>query len=236
MDAVTPLQARRMSAAAALETRDVVQGARVVARGSRIETWLRSESPSWSELRSIRVSAAEPDLAISLPHNRSCVARGLRMVSVFDYGGVTPGGRELLASEVDGLYLFAYAPLQMKVVNMRTVLLQGPFREDEPTVMALTDPATIEAAVRYWRAVIGTAVPCRPMRAAPPGLSPRQHQVLALLGQDLSDERVASVLGVSIRTVRSDVARALRTLGVGSRFAAGVEYAALSTRSVMPER
>jgi DNA-binding NarL/FixJ family response regulator len=57
----------------------------------------------------------------------------------------------------------------------------------------------------------------------PPGdLTPRQGQVVALMASGANDDAIAAALGVSVRTVRSDVAGILDALGVQSRFAAGV--------------
>ena len=53
-------------------------------------------------------------------------------------------------------------------------------------------------------------------------LTPRQRQVVALMATGTGDEAIAASLGVSVRTVRSDIAALLDVLGVKTRFAAGV--------------
>jgi DNA-binding NarL/FixJ family response regulator len=65
--------------------------------------------------------------------------------------------------------------------------------------------------------------------SAPPDvmpLSPRERQVLELVGRGLTNGEVASVLGVSIATVRTHVEHLLRMLGVSNR----VEAVALALR------
>ena len=67
-----------------------------------------------------------------------------------------------------------------------------------------------------------------PARAHPvmphstPGLSPRQTQVLALLGEGLSNQEIGSRLGVSAGTAKLHVAVVLRRLKVPNRAAAAV--------------
>jgi DNA-binding CsgD family transcriptional regulator len=51
-------------------------------------------------------------------------------------------------------------------------------------------------------------------------LTPRQHEVLALLAQGASTEQIAQSLTVTETTVRNYVREILRRLGVGSRLAA----------------
>jgi DNA-binding NarL/FixJ family response regulator len=53
-------------------------------------------------------------------------------------------------------------------------------------------------------------------------LTPRQRQVVALMADGLGDDAIATAIGVSTRTVRSDIAALLDLLGVRTRFAAGV--------------
>lgn len=53
----------------------------------------------------------------------------------------------------------------------------------------------------------------------------RPAQALNLLAQGLTDAAVARSLGVSVRTVRADVARMMSTMAAESRFQAGVRAA-----------
>jgi DNA-binding NarL/FixJ family response regulator len=110
----------------------------------------------------------------------------------------------------------------MKIVDRRSVLLQGPVIDGEPTVMSVSSAPCLEAAWRYWEAAIASAFPAADGVATIDDLTSRQRQVAALLATGIGDEAIAASLGVSVRTVRSDVAALLDTLGVRSRFAAGV--------------
>lgn len=55
-----------------------------------------------------------------------------------------------------------------------------------------------------------------PRLAAPPVLSPREHEVMGLLVQGLHNRRIAEELGISHRTVEVHKARVLEKLGVRS--------------------
>jgi DNA-binding CsgD family transcriptional regulator len=57
--------------------------------------------------------------------------------------------------------------------------------------------------------------------------TPRHHKVLRLLADGLTDDAIARQVGVSVRTVRNDMAAAMLSLDARSRFQAGVRAAQL---------
>lgn len=57
--------------------------------------------------------------------------------------------------------------------------------------------------------------------------TPRSEKILRLLAEGLTDEAVARKLGVSVRTVRNDVAATMSDMSAHSRFQAGVHAAQL---------
>jgi DNA-binding NarL/FixJ family response regulator len=61
--------------------------------------------------------------------------------------------------------------------------------------------------------------------AAGIGLSESDRSLLRLLGMGVKDEAAARHLGVSVRTVRRQIADIMRTLDAESRFQAGIEAA-----------
>jgi DNA-binding CsgD family transcriptional regulator len=222
LDAAAVLQVRRSEVASAV-ARGEVPGVVVVGRGIEgVNRWMEEASAGWRELLSVRPAATTTQLRVSLPHNRALVAGGLRMVSIFDADGIGLDARVLLAGEQVGNYLFGVAPVQMKIVDRRSVLLQGPVVDDEPTVMAVSTTPCLEAAWRYWEAAVASSFPADDGVPTLGDLTPRQRQVVALLASGIGDEAIASALGVSVRTIRSDVAGLLDALGVRSRFAAAV--------------
>lgn len=222
LDAAAVLQVRRSEVASMLG-RGEACGAEIVARGrDGINEWMHEDIRRWRQLLSVRPAAIVRQLRISLPYNRFLVENGLRMVSLFDRDGLDQEARFMVAGERQGRYLLGVGPVQMKIVDRRYVLLQGPFVEDQPTVMAVTAPDCLAAAWRYWRAAVAASFPAEEETGQFRQFTPRQRQVVALLAVDTRDEAIAETLGVSVRTVRSDVAELMEALGVRSRFAAGV--------------
>ncbi|GAB3765760.1 hypothetical protein GCM10027600_14780 [Nocardioides ginsengisegetis] len=222
LDAAALLQVRRSQVAAALSRGEDVE-AQVMARGiDGTNDWMMRAAYDWRELCSVRPAATVAQLRVSLPNNRALLERGLRMVSLFDYDRLDRGARLLLAGEGSECYRFAFATVQMKIVDRRTVLLQGPFVDGEPTVMAVQSPACLAAARGYWEAVVASSFSTSEEPGQVDGLTPRQQQIVAMLATDARDEVVAATLGVSVRTVRSDIAALMEALGVRSRFSAGL--------------
>jgi DNA-binding NarL/FixJ family response regulator len=89
-------------------------------------------------------------------------------------------------------------------------------------------PAAAAAARRRMRAVGMRAIPRGPhqaTRAAPAGLTAREHQVLILLADGLADREIAQRLFISERTVHHHVSAVLSKIGVPSRTAAAREAA-----------
>jgi DNA-binding NarL/FixJ family response regulator len=93
-------------------------------------------------------------------------------------------------------------------------LLAGP---------ALT--AVLDLAEQLWEH--GTEVRASAAVLPDPSPLPRNAVVLRLLADGLTDDAVARRIGVSVRTVRNDVASVMVSLGARSRFQAGVRAARL---------
>lgn len=221
LDAAAVLQVRRSETAALLGRRELPDAEIAVHGYDRINPWLLEASTGWRELLSVRPACTTDQLRASLPNNRTLLKRGLRMVSIFDVDGLEPEPRVLLANEPAGTYLLSVAPVQMKIVDRRFVLLQGPEMDGEPSVMAVSSRRCLDAAWRYWEAAIKTSFPAGDRINTLGDLTPRQRQIAALMSAGLGDEAIADSLGVSVRTVRSDIAVMLDALGVRTRFAAG---------------
>jgi DNA-binding CsgD family transcriptional regulator len=221
LDAAASLQLRRGDLAARLQHGERVD-AEVVAVGlPAMNEWLHDESGPWRSMLSTHPAAGTAQLRGSLPLTRHRVAEGQRLVSLFDHRGTEPEARALLRRETLGTYVFGVAPVQMKIIDQRFVLLQGPVVDGSVSLMKVWAPACLEAAWRYWRAAMAHLVEEDPTPPQRQELTGRQRQITSLLATDLSDDAIAETLGISVRTVRSDIAGVLAMLGVRSRFAAG---------------
>jgi len=77
---------------------------------------------------------------------------------------------------------------------------------------ALLGPAVAERLMRYLAGATPSAV-----RAAFPGLTDREREVLALLAQGLSNRELADRMGISLKTVRNHVSNILAKLQVADR-------------------
>ncbi len=106
-------------------------------------------------------------------------------------------------------------------------------------VSALEDPAAIrrlmEAGIAGFisksvdhdrfvaglRSILETGAPCvlgaAPASEPPPGLSPRQRQIMGLIREGLSNQQIAARLNITEGTVKIHVSSILRALGAANR-------------------
>jgi DNA-binding NarL/FixJ family response regulator len=114
------------------------------------------------------------------------------------------------------------------VVDRRLVLVLLSQHAGTDRAAVIGDAVTVtmfaELFERHWEAA--AALPAAP---GPPAaaLSTRQREIGELLSCGHTDESVARRLGVSVRTVRAEVAALRDALGAVSRFQAGVRYASM---------
>lgn len=230
LDAAAHLQACRREWAQRLSS-GPCDGGRIIAQGD-LDAGLYAESSRWRLLLSATCTMGVPFLRASLPHQRSLVAEGLRSMTLIDHDRAGEELRDVLRSEADPSYRLSFVPLQMKIVDGREALLQGPTVGGEPTLMAVREPRVVGAAWAYWRALMTASVPLPPVPERPDRavLTPRQQRIVTLLRQDLTDEAVARHLGCSVRTVRADVAQIMDRVGAHSRFAVAHRLASSAPR------
>ncbi|MFC9926431.1 response regulator [Streptomyces sp. NPDC127190] len=84
---------------------------------------------------------------------------------------------------------------------------------------SMLDPATTARLMHSLRAD-PTAVPSLPPELA--GLSPRERDILALIGEGLTNREIGKKLYLSEKTVKNHISRLLATLGVQRRVQAAV--------------
>ncbi|HEY1596031.1 MAG TPA: response regulator transcription factor [Thermoleophilaceae bacterium] len=143
---------------------------------------------------------------------------------------------DLVMPVLDGVG--AMRELRRKLPRVRVIVLTS-FAEDDRLLPAIqagaagylmknVQPKELARAIRAahaGEALLDPAVAARLVEAIaqPAGeeprdeLTPREHEVLSLIGQGLSNKRIALALGVSEKTVKTHVGHVLAKLGVTDR-------------------
>jgi DNA-binding CsgD family transcriptional regulator len=122
---------------------------------------------------------------------------------------------------------------QLTVVEFTKKVLGSARTTDFDTVALLPDggrlPVSVHSVAIGERGhvagvfAIVTPVSERASAHAPTRLTPRQHEMLLLLGRGLSTAEIAAALGISTETVRNHVRALLNALGAHSRLEAVAE-------------
>lgn len=163
--------------------------------------------------------------------NQELLGGGLKMLSIYDHASAaqSPSLVRFLADSSEVPYLLGFGPVQIKVIDRTEVIVDCPDDGGPRSLLCGTGSRLVQAALAYVSAVRASAVPAAAF-ADDSGLSPRQHLIAGLLASSQTDEQIAGNLGISVRTVRAEVAQLLRALGVKSRFAAGLRYSQIDPR------
>jgi DNA-binding CsgD family transcriptional regulator len=159
--------------------------------------------------------------------NRVLVERGVRMTSYFDTSGGPEQVTDFIIAAEDMPYHLADGALQVKLLDRERVVVEGPVVDGRRSLMVLRCPEAVNATGQYLRAVRETAVRASEFRERMVGLTARQRVIAEQLEDGCTDEDIAEQLGLSVRTVRYEVARLLDVFDVATRFAAGVRYGRL---------
>jgi len=153
-------------------------------------------------------------------------------------GPADPGlWHRVAASELAGPYLAGYAHLQQAaslLVRRRRREATAALRDAGETARQLAAaPLRDEIATLARRARIDLAAPApvAPPEPDPAGLTPREREVIALLGGGMSNAEIARTLYISEKTASVHVSNILRKLGVTSR----LQAAAAAHRRPAPE-
>lgn len=124
----------------------------------------------------------------------------------------------------------ARAVRRLTVVNRAVALvdISGLHGRSESEAVRINNSDLIRLVVGHFDQLWRSAVPLT--SGSPVTLdrfTERQRRVLELLAEGMTDEQVSRDLGLSSRSVRSEVAAIRQVLGAQSRFEAGMKYAAL---------
>ena len=130
--------------------------------------------------------------------------------------GVANGG-EIIVSAATAAIVRAALPAGCELVDIGAVELRGLDHPEPAFVLAAPDLDPVERTHGAGgRRVQGNgAVATQPSAAA--GISPREAEVLALVGEHRSNAEIGAGLFISVRTVETHVSSLLRKLGVPDR-------------------
>ncbi|GAA1239257.1 helix-turn-helix transcriptional regulator [Oryzihumus leptocrescens] len=142
-------------------------------------------------------------------------ARGLDMRMVLDLaavqGGPVAGSREHLDR-----VLVAPVFLHVILVDQRAVILEGPRLDTHGTsCWLLPEPEVVQAALALWESTLSHAAPL-PEHVVQ--LTERQRAIANLLLHGHTDAAIARQIGVSVRTVASEVRQLMHATGSSTRY------------------
>lgn len=178
-------------------------------------------------------ASAEDFLAALQPGWRGCVVADIRMsgmsglqlqamlreqglplpvIVITAHGDVAAARQAFMADAVDFLEKPFDGEQLLRAVEAGLAGVRAVATAQAAPARAATGPAQPVLATTPESA----RAPVKAHQAAPPTLSPREHEVMGLLVQGLHNRRIAEELGISHRTVEVHKARVLEKLGVRS--------------------
>ncbi len=163
-------------------------------------------------------------------YDRRLIEDDVERLDVYNPDGLWGDAAQVLASSpILSCARFASVTVQIRIFDRRAVVIEGPRIDDDRTALIVTRKDVVDGARGLFSAALDTSVPAAAAMSDDPRpwLTPRQREVVALLTADLHDDEIARKLGVSVRTVRSDIEVVRRVLGVRTRFAAGFQLGRL---------
>lgn len=164
-----------------------------------------------------------PDDPWSELHDRSIAAGHDRRIVVSEEGLL----RNPLLSSYMPTVRVGWVVKPMMVLDEAVVLYEGErAATGDHMVWAATRPDWVRGGVAVSRLCWGLARPALNDPEAPP-LNRRQYAVACFLAEGLGDEAIARRVGVSRRTVASDVRAAMNLLDAQTRFQAGIRLGSM---------
>jgi DNA-binding NarL/FixJ family response regulator len=174
-------------------------------------------------------AAAEPAVGPSL-----ALVNGIRHLAVADHDAPAPRGDVVVLYDTLYLHEVGDAPLMRMIdtVGTRVIAVGHETRPDlgaralargahDLVTLGVTAAELVGVVRDVWRYARATAGPPVADRRYRPGdsagLSDREHDVLGAITRGLSNNEVASHLGISVNSVKTHIRGAYRRIGVGTR-------------------
>jgi DNA-binding CsgD family transcriptional regulator/sugar-specific transcriptional regulator TrmB len=197
---------------------------------SRLETLARDLR---SECLSVMPGGAQSaaSLNASRPLDQRALAAGIRILTLYQDSArndpATHAYAQWLTDRGGEVRTAPILPTRMLIFDRRIAVI--PIDPDNTKLGALctAEMAIVKSMVSIFETAWNTAVPLgsSAREESMTGLTPVDRQILIMLGTGLTDEAVATRLGVSGRTVRRQVASIMERLNASSRFEAGLKAA-----------
>lgn len=172
-------------------------------------------------------------LAASRPLDEDALRRGVRLRTIYqdsihdadapetlDYARWMSGlGGEVRTAPV--------LPPRMLVFDRNTAVVPIDPENTRAGALCTSEPGIVASLVALFEQTWETAAPIADDRdeAAPLGLTAGERELLRLLSTGLTDDAAAKRLGISVRTVRRQMAALMERLDAASRFEAGLKAA-----------
>jgi DNA-binding CsgD family transcriptional regulator len=181
-----------------------------------------------------RVSEDASAGAVEVEAEAPMLGRGVACRAIYEPAALEVPGRlphlRRLADLGEQARVTPRLPLKMLICDRKRAMLPLVSGGDPATEsVVLVGPSALldgllEIFENYWQRSTPLWAPAR-REAGAAGVSAEEHEVLQLLAVGLKDEAIARQLGISMRTARRRISSLITTLGVGTRFQAGVEAA-----------
>lgn len=170
-------------------------------------------------------------LEASRPLDQDAMARGVRLLTLYQ------------DSVRNDLPTFLYAqwmadhggqvrtapmlPPRLLVFDRRVAVVPIDPTDTRAGALCTTEPGLVASLVALFEQAWDTATPLGtdPASCGETGLNPTERELLRLLATGLTDEAAGKRLGVSVRTVRRQMAALMERLDAASRFEAGLKAA-----------
>lgn len=173
-------------------------------------------------------------LRASRPLDEAALGRGIRLLTVYQNCVRNDPATLAYARWMNGLggevRTAPVLPPRLLVFDRRTALVPVDPADSRQGALCTTAPGLVASLVALFEQTWEVAVPlgadtrsdtCR----ADDALTPDEKELLKLLASGMTDEAAGKRLGVSLRTVRRQMASIMERLDAGSRFEAGLKAA-----------
>ncbi|WP_030870636.1 LuxR C-terminal-related transcriptional regulator [Streptomyces sp. NRRL S-37] len=175
---------------------------------------------------------SEEAIEASRPLNERALARGVRFRSIYLDSAVndrvTRAHAQWMAEHNSEIRTSPTLPMRLLIVDTTAAIVAGLPDQAGPSALLFNSRPVVLAMRALFEAYWEHAAPFHEKNSSeddPHGLTPQERKLLQLLSTGLTDEAVARMLGIGVRTERRIMAELMERLGASSRFEAGVQAA-----------